>query len=474
MRDFPETDASTPGNDAIDISRVSLLAKAASTLGYDIVEIAGFVDLIDAKSAAQKPILDEARKGADNIAAANSTVKTAIEAITASCERSLEKVEESVDIVQKSGARTQSVATWVQALDARMCQVSDTLQEVKNNNGAITSIASQVNILAINAKIEAARAGNAGRGFAVVAEAVNELSQKTTQAATAILDSVTSLSEWIETLRQEAENVASEATGVISEGHQTDQALTAIAENVRATNCEAKEVTSQAEAVERAGKEFSHYFDRIESAITETAAGIHQAHQQVNTLIDQSETIVQHTVSLGGGSDDAHFIQFVQEQAAKISQIFENAIQTGAIKRSELFNFTYTPIPNTNPQQFSAAFLQLTDSMVSPVLERALEFDPKIVFCAAVTKHGYLPTHNRKFSRPQRPNDPEWNAGNSRNRRMFDDRVGLKAGRNREPFLLQIYRRDMGGGTFKMMKDLSAPITVDNTAWGGLRMGIGF
>ncbi|MEO0372716.1 MAG: hypothetical protein AAF231_14750, partial [Pseudomonadota bacterium] len=60
--------------------------------------------------------------------------------------------------------------------------------------------------------------------------------------------------------------------------------------------------------------------------------------------------------------------------------------------------------------------------------------------------------------------------GNSRNRRIFDDRVGLKAGQNTKPFLLQVYRRDMGGGVFKIMKDLSAPITVHGRHWGGLRL----
>ena len=43
---------------------------------------------------------------------------------------------------------------------------------------------------------------------------------------------------------------------------------------------------------------------------------------------------------------------------------------------------------------------------------------------------------------------------------MFNDRVGLAAGRNTEDFLLQAYRWDMGGGTFAMMKDISAPIIV--------------
>jgi methyl-accepting chemotaxis protein len=87
-----------------------------------------------------------------------------------------------------------------------------------------------------------------------------------------------------------------------------------------------------------------------------------------------------------------------------------------------------------------------------------------------VDRNGYLPTHNRKYSQPQGA-DPVWNNANCRNRRIFNDRTGLRAGRNTEPFLLQTYRRDMGGGQFVMMKDISAPIIVQGRHWGGLRIG---
>ncbi|RYI29166.1 MAG: methyl-accepting chemotaxis protein, partial [Acetobacteraceae bacterium] len=83
--------------------------------------------------------------------------------------------------------------------------------------------------------------------------------------------------------------------------------------------------------------------------------------------------------------------------------------------------------------------------------------------------NGYLPTHNARFSRPQ-GHDPVWNAANCRNRRIFADRVGLKAGRNTAAFLLQVYRRDMGGGNFRIMIDVSAPIIVRGRPWGGLRL----
>ena len=73
-----------------------------------------------------------------------------------------------------------------------------------------------------------------------------------------------------------------------------------------------------------------------------------------------------------------------------------------------------------------------------------------------------------KFSQPQGP-DPVWNAANARNRRIFDDRVGLGSGRNRDPFLLLVYRRDMGGGKFVLMKHVSCPIVVNGRHWGAMR-----
>ena len=58
------------------------------------------------------------------------------------------------------------------------------------------------------------------------------------------------------------------------------------------------------------------------------------------------------------------------------------------------------------------------------------------------------------------------------NRRIFADRTGLAAARNQKPFLLQTYRRDMGGGAFLVMQDLSAPIRLKGRHWGGFRFGL--
>ena len=111
-----------------------------------------------------------------------------------------------------------------------------------------------------------------------------------------------------------------------------------------------------------------------------------------------------------------------------------------------------------------------TDRILPPIQDPIQKSDPRIVFCVAWAKGGYLPTHNPNYRLPQGP-DPVWNNANCRNRRLFNDRAVKKVAANTKPFLLQTYRRDMGGGNFVLMKDLSSPISVRGRHWGAFRMG---
>lgn len=185
-------------------------------------------------------------------------------------------------------------------------------------------------------------------------------------------------------------------------------------------------------------------------------------------MLSLSETLIELIAASGHETVDSPFIRFVTEKAAEISLLFEAAVDKGDITINALFDEKYIEIPGSDPIQYMTKFVPLTDRLLPEIQEPALAMDSYIVFCAAVDRNAFLPTHNKKFSQPQ-GNDPEWNAGNCRNRRVFDDRTGKAAAKNRKPFLLQTYRRNMGGGNFALMKDLSAPITVKGKHWGGLR-----
>ncbi len=191
---------------------------------------------------------------------------------------------------------------------------------------------------------------------------------------------------------------------------------------------------------------------------------------RVNQLLGRAEGLMGTVVRTGVATPDTPFISAVQSAAAEVVRLFERELEAGRATLEELFDEAYVPVPHSDPAQVTTRFTAITDRLLPAVQEPLLDLDPRVVFCAAVDRNGYLPTHNLTFSQRQ-GSDPVWNAANCRNRRKFDDRTGLAAGRNREPFLLQTYRRDMGGGAFALMKDVSAPIVVRGRHWGGFRMG---
>jgi methyl-accepting chemotaxis protein len=166
---------------------------------------------------------------------------------------------------------------------------------------------------------------------------------------------------------------------------------------------------------------------------------------------------------------DGRFLAVLQPAVDRVLAAFEGVLTSGEITADDLFDEDYRPIAGSDPQQYLTRFTTLTDRLLPPIQEEILSFDSRVVFCAAVDRNGYLPTHNQKFSAPQ-GDDPAWNNAHCRNRRIFNDRTGLRAGRNRAPFLLQTYRRDLGNGQFAMMKDLSMPIVIHGRHWGGLRL----
>jgi methyl-accepting chemotaxis protein len=155
--------------------------------------------------------------------------------------------------------------------------------------------------------------------------------------------------------------------------------------------------------------------------------------------------------------------------ANEVSRAIEGLIEQKKLTLDELFDNKYVAIDGTDPVQYRTRFLSALDDVLPPIQEPLLDSDPRMVFCAAVDRNGYLPVHNRKYSFPQRPGDKTWNIAHSRNRRIFDDRAGLAAARNVRPYIIQVYPRDMGGGVTVMTREIDAPIRVFGKHWGGFR-----
>lgn len=173
-------------------------------------------------------------------------------------------------------------------------------------------------------------------------------------------------------------------------------------------------------------------------------------------------------------AENKEFIDLAIEAANRIARVFEDAIAQNVIPHEQLFDNNYVPIPGTNPQQYRTRFLDFLDGVLPDIQEPLLARDPRLVFCIGIDRNGYIPVHNRVYSKPQRPDDPNWNIANARNRRIFDDRAGLASACVVRTYLLQTYARDMGNGVSVTLQDVAAAIRVNGKHWGGFLVAYKF
>jgi methyl-accepting chemotaxis protein len=439
-------------------------------LGYMTADLAAFVDDADATARANLTQIGGLRDAAQDIADAIDRLEQGFQGLQETTREMGETAEGRLEEIVRNGERVATIAEWGTSIPARTSELEDVLTGIVADNTAIERIARQVNILAVNAAIEASRAGEAGRGFAVVADAIKGLSQETTQAARGISKRVEAFSSWTKSLRQNSERLAPAFRGSVENASSTRHAIAAIAQGMTKTGIELEAMREHFEVLRAADGKAQPICDSIEMSAQSTVAGVGEARERSARMMDRCEGLLQRHADLEGHGTDAPILRLAEEVAEQIATAFGTGLRRGAVDRKALFSTSYEEIPGTDPVQHIAPHTAFTDLVVPPIIEDALTRDPRIVFCAPCDRNGYIATHNAKFSRPQ-GNDPSWNASFSRNRRIFTDRTGRQAGANRKRFLLQVYRRDMGREGIVMMKDLSVPILVDGQHWGAFRIG---
>jgi methyl-accepting chemotaxis protein len=441
----------------------------AGRLGIEICDIAGDVDDTAARVKRQAELSQALRDKTAETSAGNERIAAAARHAHDVANRASHDVKASRDIVEGSLGQVHELVNGVTAISTQLEALHDTLGDIRRVADQIAAIATQTSLLALNAHIQAAHAGEAGRGFSVVAGEVKVLAGQTQQATKQIAVTLEALTSQTDKLIAEGAAHVSKAQAVRAGTAAIGEAVDGAGRVIAQLDQEADDIADATQGIAASCTALVAHVEGMAQDIAESSSNLEAAKERVHNLLGLSESLIGIAAASGVENADTPFVNAVRDTARQVGALFETAIAKREINADDLFDRNYQPVPNTDPQQLTTRFTQFTDRVLPAIQEPLLGLDARVVFCAAVDDHGYLPTHNLKFSKPQ-GSDPVWNAANCRNRRLFNDRTGLSAGRSTKPFLLQTYRRDMGGGKFVLMKDASAPIYVYGRHWGGLRM----
>jgi methyl-accepting chemotaxis protein len=449
---------------------VDQLASGIGGLGVELADVAGNVREVANRVLNQSERFSSLQKTAETMVSANHEIAGASKAVQSASSAAVSEITQSREAVETAVKHIAELIEAVGRIENRLSQVSSALGEVAKVSGSIEAIAKQTNLLALNATIEAARAGEAGRGFAVVANEVKALAEATRQATHQIGNTVRGLDSQVGNLIGESGEASGRAKNADEGARQIQSIITRVQDGFT-------KVGEEIDGVARAATSNLAHCDQVISELTDLAKGVDlssidlkHADDRVAKLLESSEGLIALIADSGVETSDAQLIRTVVSTAKQISQLFEAAIERGEITLDRLMDEKYREIPGTDPRQYMTDYVEFTDRVLPPIQDPIQKSDPRIVFCVAWAKGGYLPTHNPNYRLPQ-GKDPVWNNANCRNRRLFNDRAVKKVAANTKPFLLQTYRRDMGGGNFVLMKDLSSPIFIHGRHWGAFRMG---
>ncbi|MGM0570184.1 methyl-accepting chemotaxis protein [Marinobacter sp.] len=340
---------------------------------------------------------------------------------------------------------------------------SDRIQGVTS---VIEAIAEQTNLLALNAAIEAARAGEQGRGFAVVADEVRHLAARTTEATTEVASVLADIRESTARILAGVEELAY----TVDRGLESVQSVSG---NLEQIGQQADLLESEVDGIAEGDRENERNLEQIlrgvetlRDEMAESDRGVGDLATQATRLMDLAEQANAAFAANSSASYHRFFYDQASSAAAAIGKRFEEALRLGELTEAQLFDRNRQPVPNTAPTKYHSGFDAFTDKVLPAFQEPVAASNEALVFAIATAPDGYVPTHNRAFAH-EPTGDPQQDLVRSRSKRLFNDRTGARCGSHTDTMLLQTYRRDTG----EIMHDLSVPIFVNGRHWGGFRLG---
>lgn len=216
-------------------------------------------------------------EGATEQAGAVQQLQATITDITSNIEQSADQAQIAYDQAKQYAAEAEDSSAEMKAMVDAMARIDETSKKIGNIISEIEDIASQTNLLSLNASIEAARAGEAGRGFAVVADQIRQLAEQTTKSAVDTRDLIEGALQEIAEGNTAADHAA-ESIGNVVNGIQQ------IAESSKHISDVAKTQANAMDQAEQGVNQISEVVQSNSASAEETSATSQELSAQATSL----------------------------------------------------------------------------------------------------------------------------------------------------------------------------------------------
>jgi len=198
-------------------------------------------------------------------------------------------------VVKRSVDEVQAISSTVAESSLVMQRLGDSSKQIGDIVGVINDIADQTNLLALNAAIEAARAGEQGRGFAVVADEVRKLAERTTQATSQINSMISSIQSEVEHAGVSMNNATARVESGVAFSRKAGDSLGDIVGSVNNLQSMVQQIASATEEMSTVSETISSDIQGIAEGSREISAGsgqIAQASSDLARLATELQSVV--------------------------------------------------------------------------------------------------------------------------------------------------------------------------------------
>ena len=236
----------------------------------------------------------QARHVAETATAMNEMSATVVEVArnagntATTSEDARKQAESGAGMVARVVSSVVELQRGAESLKTNMAQLGEQANGIGEIMGVISDIADQTNLLALNAAIEAARAGEAGRGFAVVADEVRKLAEKTMGATKEVSDAVTGIQNVTQANVQLVDKTVNEIGHVAELSNQSGEVLKNIVEIVDVTSDQVRVIATAAEEQSAAAEQVNSSIAEISNVSGQTAQAMSEAAKAVSDLAHQA------------------------------------------------------------------------------------------------------------------------------------------------------------------------------------------